>query len=104
MTLEATPGEGAAISRDRDDTSVRVELSSLTASAAALPVESWDRLLPCYVRVSRLLARLRRPFGRTERDPLVHNRDRLARRIRRILRDVLTAAGRAMARDTPQSF
>ena len=102
--LESALGEGTANRWDCDDSSMLVDLASVAGSAAAMPIESWDRFVPCYLRTSRLLGRLRRRSRRTGWDPLVHNLGRSARRIRRVLRDVLTAAGRAMARATPQYF
>jgi len=102
--IESALGGGAAGRGDRNDSSMLIELASLAGAAAALPVESWDLLLPCYLRASELLGRFRRRTRRPGRDALDYEQGRLARRIRRVLRDVLTAAGRVMARETPNAF
>jgi hypothetical protein len=102
--LEATTRGVKAGYRDQEVTSMLVELSSLADSAAAMPIESWDRHVPCYLRVSRLLRRLRRRSRRLGGDPIVYNTDYLARQIRRVLRRLLIAAGRVMARDISQAF
>ncbi len=102
--LDKRPG-GAATNRPvRDDNSMLVEMSSLTNSAAAMPIDSWDRFVPCYLRVSRFLSRLSCRSRRSEWDAIAYDLGNSARRIRRVLRDVLTAAGMVMARDTPQAF
>ncbi|MDX2039414.1 MAG: hypothetical protein SFX72_22400 [Isosphaeraceae bacterium] len=93
--LESSIPEAANLKGD--DNQLLVDLPSLANSAAVFPVEWWDSLLPCYLRVSRLLRRSRGPT-------LDFRAHETARSIRSVLRTVLRAAGKAMVRAEPQSF
>ena len=52
-----------------------------------MPAETWDRLVPYYVRASRLASRLRRQSRRADFDPAVYELYGRAQEIRRILRE-----------------
>jgi hypothetical protein len=89
---------------DRDDSSLLVGLTGLAAAASAISVEAWDVLMPCYLRVLRFSRVLRRRVRDGAGNLVLFDLRKRAGQRARVLRAVLTAAGRAMAECAPDLF
>jgi hypothetical protein len=102
--IEGGREEAAGNPFDREDSSIIVGLPALVGAARQRPVEAWDLLLPCYRRLGRLSATLRRRSRSAVWNDQAFDLDRLVRHEGRVIGAVVTAAGRAMAETRPESF